>query len=651
MPDWSYRTVFRPLFFRLPPATARDLCLGFMGKLARVPLGPAFIDFLGHMRPPPRLRRALFGIAFPTPVGLGAEIDADAVALAALARFGLGYLEVGPVTAQPLPAAEAIELLAGRQAISYPEPCANPGVDVFADRLARATPLGVPLLVRLGYAPGSDPEASAAGCQQVMERLARYADAFILMTAAQASEEGWDNEQWTRHVRSVTRAAQEFPPQRPLLVGVPPDLDPHKADFLIHVAIEAGVVGVAVVGGVRSGASGRLLGRPARDVALRLVREVRERWGDRLPVIASGGIHEPEHALEFLRAGARLVQIDSGLVYSGPGLPKRVNEAVGFFESPSAARPTEVVAPRAAEMTWFWTTLLGISMLAGGLLALVIAATRVVLPYDEAFVGMTREQFRGVNDRLLAFMAHDRVTLAGTMVSVGILYLGLSLFGVRRGNHWARVAVLTSAFSGFGSFFLFLGFGYFDPFHAFVTAVLFQFLLLGLHARLGEDDPTLPNLREDWRWRWSQWGQLLFVIQGAVLIVAGAVIAGVGVTTVFVPEDLEFMNTTAEALAAANPRLVPVVAHDRASFGGMLIACGLAVLLSALWGFRQGAGWLWWTLLLSGSAGYAAAVGVHLAVGYTNWWHLAPAFSGAAGLAAGLALSHPYLCDRAGRRL
>src|SRR5262249_49572749 len=151
-------------------------------------------------------------------------------------------------------------------------------------------------------------------------------------------------------------------------------------------------------------------------------------------IIASGGLHEPEHALDFLQAGAKLVQIDSGLVYSGPGLPKRVNEAVGHAAALPAAAQADA---RAVELTWFWTMLLGVSMLFGGLLALAIAATRVVLPYDESFAGMTRDQFQAVNDRLLAFMAHDRVTLAGTMVSVGMLYLGLSLFGLRRGQHWA----------------------------------------------------------------------------------------------------------------------------------------------------------------------------------------------------------------------
>ena len=292
---------------------------------------------------------------------------------------------------------------------------------------------------------------------------------------------------------------------------------------------------------------------------------------------------------------------------------------------------------------------MGVGMLIGAVLALVIAATQVVLPYDEAASGMTRDQLLAVNDRLLAFLAHDRVSLAGTMIAIGALYVGLSVGGIRRGLHWAQRTVLSSAFVGFGTFFLFLGFGYFDPFHAFVTAILFQFLLLGLHSPLGPAQETgQPNLREDWRWRWSLWGQLLFVVQGCGLLGAGLVIASIGCTSVFVHEDLEFMGTTAEALAAAHPRLVPLVAHDRATFGGMLIACGVAVLQTALWGYRQGHRWLWWTLLVGGIPAYAAAIGVHLVVGYTNLMHLAPAISAAVLFALGLGLSFPYLCRAKG---
>jgi dihydroorotate dehydrogenase len=128
-----------------------------------------------------------------------------------------------------------------------------------------------------------------------------------------------------------------------------------------------------------------------------------------------------------------------------------------------------------------------------------------------------------------------------------------------------------------------------------------------------------------------------------VLVGAGVVISGVGCTDVFVREDLQFMDTCPGDLSLANPRLIPLIAHDRASFGGMLITTGLAVLLTALWGFRQGMRWQWWMLLLAGIPAYILAIGVHWAVGYTSWWHLAPAYGGLTLLVTGLALLWPWL--------
>src|SRR5690349_2937995 len=102
MPDWSYRTVCRPLLFTLPPRLARGVGLGVIGTLARLPLGGTVIDLLGHMRPDADLQREMLGIHFPSPVGLGAGLDVDAIALRALAHFGFGFLEVGPVLREPI---------------------------------------------------------------------------------------------------------------------------------------------------------------------------------------------------------------------------------------------------------------------------------------------------------------------------------------------------------------------------------------------------------------------------------------------------------------------------------------------------------------------------------------------------------------------
>jgi hypothetical protein len=135
----------------------------------------------------------------------------------------------------------------------------------------------------------------------------------------------------------------------------------------------------------------------------------------------------------------------------------------------------------------------------------------------------------------------------------------------------------------------------------------------------------------------------MFVVHGIVLMTAGSVIISVGMTSVFVKEDLDFMKTTVEQLTGAHPKLVPLVAHDRATFGGMLLTCGITTLLCALWGFRRGQRWLWWTLLLAGSTAYIATIIVHWGVGYHSLMHLLPAYGGLLWLWIGSVLSYPAL--------
>lgn len=122
----------------------------------------------------------------------------------------------------------------------------------------------------------------------------------------------------------------------------------------------------------------------------------------------------------------------------------------------------------------------------------------------------------------------------------------------------------------------------------------------------------------------GRWG-LGFLAVG--IIAAGATIMVVGMTRVFVPQDLAFMRLTPADLRNISPRLVPVIAHDRAGFGGGLFSTGIILLLLArhaplTTSFVQ-------VVMLMGIAGFGAAIGVHSAIGYTDFMHLAPAYFGA----------------------
>jgi dihydroorotate dehydrogenase len=648
MPDWFYRTLTRPVLFRVPAEQARDFALGFMGRLVRTPIGPAAIDFLGHMRADPRLGVSYLGLHFPTALGLGPGLDARAVALPALSRFGFGFLEVGPITIAGTAGEAPVARRLDQEAFWLPEPAASLSLAAVMPRLAEAGRQGLPLIARLAATPGAGAQQAAEEIGRMIRELAPHAQLFSLLTLHDGLAAGWSAEAWSAHLRTVLEAQGE-PAARPILLCLPADADLAEVDPFVEAAVQNGIAGLVVDGSVKDGGSGgRLIGGPAREPALAQVRHWRSRFGEDLFLIGCGGVHEPADALALRTAGADLVETDTGVVYTGPGLPKRINDVLLFAELAKARGRSAPDADRPPERTWFWTMLMGAGMVFGGVLALLIAMMRVVLPYDESFLGMAREQLPAVNPRLLDFMAHDRVSLAGTMIAIGVMYLGLSLDGVRRGLHWAQQTIFISAITGFASFFLFLGFGYLDTFHAFVTAVLFQFLLLALHSRLGTFTPSVPPpLRGDRAWRRSLWGQLLLILHGCGLLGAGATISFIGVSKVFVPEDLEFMHTSAQALQAASPHLVPLIAHDRATLGGMLLASGWVFLLPALWGFRNGSARLWWTMLIGGLSAYAAALGIHLTVGYTSVMHLLPAFGGLGIFLIGLGLSAEFLKGKA----
>jgi hypothetical protein len=123
------------------------------------------------------------------------------------------------------------------------------------------------------------------------------------------------------------------------------------------------------------------------------------------------------------------------------------------------------------------------------------------------------------------------------------------------------------------------------------------------------------------------------------------VISIVGCTTVLVRTDVDFLQTTAARLLVANERLLPLIAHDRASLGGMLISTGIAIWLAAQWGIRSGERWLWQALAVAGNVAFAAAVGVHLVVGYMSWLHFAPAIAGWCMWLLALGLTREWMCS------
>ena len=296
--------------------------------------------------------------------------------------------------------------------------------------------------------------------------------------------------------------------------------------------------------------------------------------------------------------------------------------------------------------------LVALGLILSGIFALFLSATGTFLPHDVAFLGMQPRALCELHQcRIVHFLFHDRVSFGGTLIAIGMLYLWLLAFPLRVGEAWAWWTLLLSGVVGFLSFLAYLIYGYLDSWHAVASAGLLPLFVGGMWKTRG----LLPLQRRGWRslmepgvpMRFgtrSGFGRACLLVVGAGMAVAGSVIIVLGSTVVFVPQDISYLGFSAAQLNAINPHLVPLIAHDRAGFGGGLASCGLTLLL-IVWKANPSRS-LWQALLVGGVTGFGCAIGVHYPMRYLSVSHLAPAWAGAAIYAVGIACLYPGWPER-----
>lgn len=294
--------------------------------------------------------------------------------------------------------------------------------------------------------------------------------------------------------------------------------------------------------------------------------------------------------------------------------------------------------------------LTGLCLVFSGGFALFISITGQFLPHDIAFLDMTAAQLCAINEcRIVHFMIHDRVAFGGSLIAVGLLYVWMAEFPLRYRQAWSWWLFVITGVFGFGSFLAYLGYGYLDTWHGVATLLLLPCFVAGLilsYRTLPRPASLRSLLRQSVSVRWASLfgiGRALLLATAAGMILGGITIMVVGMTSVFVPQDLEFMGITSSALHEINPKLIPLIAHDRAGFGGGIATCGIGVLFCVWCGTPSRS--LWQVLCLSGMVGFSTAIGVHPVVGYTDLIHLAPAVLGASIFILGLGLCFKPMCS------
>jgi len=341
-----YRSLLRPLLFRLPPETAHQLALKSLA------FAPNLTNFLGDRfkrNPFGKLRR--FGLTFSNPVGLAAGFDKDGIALQSLANLGFSFIEAGTVTYHPQPGNEQPRLfrLPIDKALINRAGFNNEGAGSFARRVSHHKP-GCVLGVSIGKSKVVSLEAAIDDYLKSFEIVYSVAD-YIAVNVSSPNTPGLQELQQGRQLDSLLQALQKRNKElvtehsrsveMPVLVKLSPDLNREELQELVNVAQRNGVAGLIATNtttaraGLRTRAeavvsfgAGGLSGAPLKRRSTEVIAALYNMTEGSMPLIGAGGIFTAEDAWEKISAGASLVQIYTGLIYEGPFIAKNINEGL-----------------------------------------------------------------------------------------------------------------------------------------------------------------------------------------------------------------------------------------------------------------------------------------------------------------------------------
>lgn len=327
-----YSAIARPLLFRMPAETAHEMSMKMLSCAAAL-LGR-------HVSAPRGNVVDVFGLRFPNAVGLAAGMDKNATALPAWPLMGFGFVEIGTVTAlaQPGNPKPRVFRLTRQHALINRLGFNNEGADAIARRLQKWKSSGrwprVPVGINLGKSRVTPLEQAPDDYARSFRLLREHGDYFAVNVSS-PNTPGLRELQQASQLRAILRAlAAENPQHKPVLVKISPDLTPLQLPDLVTCGEDAGIAGWIATNTTIDHSSvaaaddteGGLSGPPLRARSDAILRDLAARTS--LPVIGVGGVCDAASARSKTEAGAKLVQLYTGLVYEGPSLPRRLATAL-----------------------------------------------------------------------------------------------------------------------------------------------------------------------------------------------------------------------------------------------------------------------------------------------------------------------------------
>ncbi len=336
----------RNTLFLLPPETAHQVSMKGLDVAAALPVLNTWLSGQFQVQDP-NLAKTVFGLQFPNVVGLGAGFDKNAAHLDGLEMLGFGFVEIGTVTPKPQAGNPKPRLfrLTDQQALINRMGFNNDGVDAIAKRLKQrkaSTQSNLIIGGNIGKNKVTENQDAWKDYCTNFIGLEEVVDYFVVNVSS-PNTPGLRELQEKEALRKIFSELQLINKNhKPILLKIAPDLEISALDDIISLTSEVKIDGLVSSNttldrsllnpknsaSAKEMGAGGLSGLPLLNKSNQVLEYLYKGIGDRLPIIASGGIFKPADAKAKLEAGASLVQVWTGFIYEGPEIVKNILEAL-----------------------------------------------------------------------------------------------------------------------------------------------------------------------------------------------------------------------------------------------------------------------------------------------------------------------------------
>lgn len=339
-----YKAIIKPLLFKINPEKAHYFTFDLLKLVIGNPFGRLISKLLFGLNDP-KLTTSLFGLTFPNRVGLAAGLDKDAKVFNELASLGFGFIEVGTLTPKPQPGNEKPRLfrLPKDEALINRMGFNNEGVDAAVARL-KSKKTKILIGGNIGKNKTTPNEEAMNDYEYCFKALFDVVDYFVVNVSSPNTpnlRSLQDKEPLTELLNHLQRINHSKVTPKPLLLKIAPDLTDSQLDDIIEIVALTKIDGIVATNTtiardaldtpkeeVNAIGMGGLSGRPLTKRSTEVIAYLKTKSNNAFPVIGVGGIHNPEDAIDKLKAGADLIQLYTGFIYEGPGLIKKINQSI-----------------------------------------------------------------------------------------------------------------------------------------------------------------------------------------------------------------------------------------------------------------------------------------------------------------------------------